>query len=195
MANLLTIEEYKAAKGITGTTDDAKITPLLASVSQLVRTYCNRDFTSYYGTDKTEYFTIKWEEDAVQLSETPIVSITSVAEREAITESYVALTTSDYYLDTDTDSIYRINTDGTGYKAYKKGPASVRVLYKAGYSATPTDLKLALVDLLTYYLKEEYKQARAIGSINVQNQVTSTQTNSADFPDHIKRVLDLYRVY
>ena len=195
MANLITIDEYKAACGITGSTDDAKITPLLASVSQLVRTYCGREFTTYFSSAKTEYFTIKWEEDFVQLSETPIVAVTSVHEREAISESYVALGAAEYYLDTDTDSIYRVDTLGTGYQAYKKGPASVKVVYTAGYSTCPADLKLAIIDLITYYLKGEYKQARSIGSINVQNQTTSTQSNSADFPDHIKRVLDLYRIY
>lgn len=195
MANLLSLEEYKTAKGINGVTDDAKINALLASVSQLVRTYCGREFTTYYGTDLTEYFSIKWEEDFVQLKETPIVSITSVSEREAITEAYVALTTDEYYLDSDTDSIFRVNSLGTGYQAYKKGPASVKVIYKAGYSACPEDLRLALVDLVTYYLKDEYKQNRSIGSVTVQNQVSSSQSNSPDFPDHIKRILDLYRVY
>lgn len=195
MANLITLEDYKISKGLTGFTEDAKITPLLASVSQLVRTYCNRSFTDYYASDKTEYFTIRWEEDFVQLTETPIVSITSVSEREAIAESYVALTTSEYYLDTDTDSIYRVDAGGAGYQAYKKGPASVKVLYKAGYSACPEDLKLAIIDLIHYYLKEEYKQNRSIASVSIQNQGTSSQNNSPDFPDHIKRVLDLYRTY
>jgi hypothetical protein len=195
MANLITLEDYKISKGLSGVTDDAKITPLLASVSQLVRTYCGRDFTSYYSTDKIEYFTIKWEEDFVQLSETPIVSITSVQEREAISESYVTLSATEYYLDIDTDSIYRVDSSGTGYQAYKKGPASVKVTYKAGYENCPVDLKLAVFDLVTYYLKDEYKQNRSIGSITVQNQTSTTQKNSPDFPDHIKRVLDLYRIY
>lgn len=195
MANLLSLEDYKLAKGINGVNEDAKITPLLASVSQLVRTYCGREFTTYYASDKTEYFTIKWEEDFVQLEETPIVSITSVSEREAISESYVALTSTEYYLDTDTDSIYRVDTLGTGYMAYKKGPASVKVIYKAGYSACPADLKLAVIDLITYYLKDEHKTNRSIGSVTVQNQMTRTHRDSPDMPDHIKRVLDLYRIY
>jgi len=195
MANLLSIEEYKTAKGINGVTEDAKIVPLLASVSQLVRTYCGREFTTYYETDKTEYFTIKWEEDFVQLEETPIVSITSVSEREAISEPYVALSDNDYYLDSSTDSIYRVNPMGTGYQTYKVGPASVKVIYKAGYSECPADLKLALIDLVTYYLKDEHKTNRSIGSITVQNQMTRTHRDSPDMPDHIKRVLDLYRIY
>lgn len=193
MTNLITIDEYKTANGLSGFTEDAKITPLLASVSQLVRTYCGRQFTTYYASDKTEYFTIKWNDESIQLSESPIVSITSISERASITESYTALTASEYYLDVDTDTIYRVNTNGTGFTSFLTGPASVRVVYKAGYSACPADLKLAVIDLVKYYLKEEYKPAKNIGSTSITNNTSGTQANSVNFPDHIKRVLDLYR--
>lgn len=193
MTNLITIDEYKTANGLSGFTEDAKITPLLASVSQLVRTYCGRQFTTYFGTDKTEYFTIKWNDESIQLSESPIVSITSISERASITESYTALTSSEYYLDVDTDTIYRVNTNGTGFTSFLTGPASVRVVYKAGYSECPSDLKLAVIDLVKYYLKEEYKPAKNIGSTSITNNTSGTQANSVNFPDHIKRVLDLYR--
>lgn len=193
MANLITIDEYKTANGLSGFTEDAKITPLLASVSQLVRTYCGREFTTYYSTDKTEYFTIKWNDESVQLSETPIVSITSVSERASISEAYTSLTSSEYYLDVNTDTVYRVNTNGTGFTSFLTGPASVRVVYKAGYSECPSDLKLAVIDLVKYYLKEEYKPAKNIGSTSITNNTSGTQANSVNFPDHIKRVLDLYR--
>ena len=193
MANLITLDEYKTSKGIGGTTEDTKITPLLTSVSQLVRTYCNQAFTDHYGVDKTEYFDINWPAEFVQLSQGPVVSITSVSERPDISSAYVALTSSQYYLDTKTDSIWRVNTEGNGYQEYYDGPASVRVIYRAGYSACPADLKLSVVDLITYYLKEEHKTNRTLGSANLQNQGTSSQPASANFPDHIKRILDLYR--
>ena len=48
-------------------------------------------------------------------------------------------------LDTDLDAIYRIGT------AWPTGPGSVKVQYKAGYSTVPADLKLAVIDLVTYY--------------------------------------------
>ena len=40
---------------------------------------------------------------------------------------------------------------------WRKGVAAVKVVYTAGYSAVPSDLKLAVIDLLTYYLKDEHK--------------------------------------
>ena len=66
--------------------------------------------------------------------------------------------------------------------------------YNAGYSATPDDLKLALFDLVNYYLKGEHKERRTLGGATLQNQGTSGVRDNTDFPDHIKRVLDLYRV-
>ena len=56
------------------------------------------------------------------------------------------------------------------------------------------DLKLAIFDLITYYLKDEHKQRQTLGGATLQNQGTSGMKSSSDFPDHIKRVLDLYRV-
>ena len=71
---------------------------------------------------------------------------------------------------------------------------AVRITYKAGFASTPRDLQLALFDLVNYYIKDEHKERRVLGGATVQNQGTSGIRTSSDFPDHIKRVLDLYRV-
>ena len=57
----------------------------------------------------------------------------------------------------------------------------------------PDDLKLAVSDLITYYLKDEHKERRTLGGASIQNQSSTTQRNNVAFPDHIKRVLDLYK--
>ena len=71
---------------------------------------------------------------------------------------------------------------------------AVRVTYKAGYAECPKDLQLAIFDLITYYVKDEHKQRQTLGGATLQNQGTAGVRNSTDFPDHIKRVLDLHRV-
>ena len=43
-------------------------------------------------------------------------------------------------------------------------------------------------------MKDEHKERRVLGGANIQNQGTSGVRNNTDFPDHIKRVLDLYKV-
>ena len=84
---------------------------------------------------------------------------------------------------------------GSLYKNWKTGPNSVKVIYTAGYSELPQDLRLAVVDLIMYYHKNEQKQRQTIAGATIQNQNTSSTRGSVAFPDHIKRVLDLYKTY
>ena len=57
----------------------------------------------------------------------------------------------------------------------------------------PADLELAVIDLITYYLKDEHKERRTIQGASIQNASSSSQRDNVAFPDHIKRVLDLHK--
>ena len=194
MANLITLAEYKEAEGLQSAKEDLQINSLITSVSQLVKTYCGNSIIDFYSSNKTETFNIDYETYAVQLTESPVVSIVSVEMRGTYREAYTTLTTGayEYFLDEKTDSIIR-TTDGSMYKNWPRGPGAVKVIYKAGYASTPEDLKLAITDLITYYLKDEHKQRQTIAGASIQNQASSSQRNNVAFPDHIKRVLDLYK--
>lgn len=191
MADLITLNEYKEQEGITSPKDDLRLNHIIPSVSQLVKTYCGNSIVDYYSQDKVEEFTVDWNTSIVQLTESPLISITKVEERENFSSPYAELTSSDYYVDTTTDSVVRV-INGT-YKNWKTGPGSVRITYRAGYSECPADLKLAVYDLVTYYLKDEHKERKTLAGATVQNQASTTQRNNVAFPDHIKRVLDLYK--
>lgn len=194
MSNLTTLAEYKDAEGINGPKEDLRINSLLPSVSQLVKTYCGNSFIDFYSSNKVEDFDIHWNTYAVQLTESPIVDIVSVQERGGYDQAYSTLTTTDheYYLDTRTDSVIRTNKSGSRLN-WSQGVGAVKVTYKAGYAALPEDLKLAVFDLITYYLKDEHKERRTIAGATIQNQSSTSQRNNVAFPDHIKRVLDLYK--
>ena len=195
MADLITIDEYKALKNLSQSVkDDGRIEALVDSVSQLVKTYCGNSIVDYYSSNKTETFNVNWNTHMVQLTESPVNAIVSVQEREGYSSSYSTLTTGaqEYFLDTDTDSIIRTTT-GSAYKNWPKGPGAVKIVYTAGYATTPKDLQLAVADLVTYYLKDEYKERRSLQGASMTNQGTSSAANNVDFPDHIKRVLDLYK--
>ncbi len=193
MADLITLQEYKTAEGITQPKDDARLNVLIPSVSQLVKSYCGNSFVDYYSSNKTETFTIDWSTHVVQLTESPVNTIVSVQEAQSYGGDYTTLTTGaqQYALSTKTDCIYRTTT--SGYKDWPIGVETVRVVYTAGYSTIPGDLKLSVLDLVTYYLKDEHKLRQSIAGASLQNQGSSTQQNNVGFPDHIKRVLDLYR--
>jgi len=194
MANLITLAEYKEAEGLQSAKEDLQINSLITGVSQLVKTYCGNSIIDFYSSNKTETFNIDYETYAVQLTESPVVSIVSVEMRGTYREAYTTLTTGayEYFLDEKTDSIIR-TTDGSMYKNWPRGPGAVKVVYKAGYASTPEDLKLAITDLITYYLKDEHKQRQTIAGASIQNQASTSQRNNVAFPDHIKRVLDLYK--
>lgn len=193
MANLVSVQEYKEAEGIASPKDDLRLNSLVPGVSQLIKTYCGNSIIDYYSTNKVEVIDINWDTSIVQLTESPVNTIVSVEERESYASSYVTLLegSQDYYFDSKTDSIYR--TTGSTYRNWRKGPGAVRVTYTAGYETCPEDLKLAVFDLITYYLKDEHKERKTLAGATVQNQASTTQRNNVAFPDHIKRVLDLYK--
>ena len=49
--------------------------------------------------------------------------------------------------------------------------------------------------MVTYYFKDQTKSRQTIAGASIQTSTSSSQKNSVDFPDHIKRVLDLYKNY
>ena len=168
----------------------------------LLKTYCGTTIIDYAGSDKTEYFNIADDYvDRIILSESPLISVSSVQERENQAQAYTTLITEnsdssgkyEYVLDMDSDSIIRTNS--TGHKYWPKGVKSVKVVYRAGYTSTPEDLKLAVFDLIKYYMKDERKERMSIAGASVENPISTSLRNNIGFPDHIKRVLDMYKIY
>ena len=195
MADLITRDEYKSLKNLSQSVkEDGRIDALIDSVSPLVKSYCGNSLVDYYSSNKTETFNINWATHIVQLTESPVNAIVSVQEREGYSSSYTTLTTGaqEYFLDTDTDSVIR-TTSGSNYTNWPKGPGAVKIVYTAGWATTPKDLQLAVADLITYYLKDEYKERRSLQGASMSNKGTSSMRDNVDFPDHIKRVLDLYK--
>jgi hypothetical protein len=191
MADLVTLAEYKEAEGISSPKEDLRLATIVPSVSQLVKTYCGNSLIDHYSTNKVEIFSINWDTYLVQLTESPVNAIVSVQKRDSVTESYSTVPTTDYYLDTATDSVLYVT--GSTYRNWPRGAGAVKVTYTAGYASTPKDLKLAIFDLITYYLKDEHKERRTLGGASIQNQGSTSLRDSVAFPDHIKRVLDLYK--
>lgn len=194
MTDLVTLAEYKEAEGISSPKEDLRLATIVPAVSQLVKTYCGNSIVDHNTTEtaKVEEFSINWGTNLVQLTESPVINIIEVKTRENYNESHVALSSGEYFLEPSTDSIYRVTTSGQS-KNWPSGPASVQVKYTAGYTSCPADLKLAVIDLITYYLKDEHKARQTIAGASIQNQSSSSQRDNVAFPDHIKRVLDLYK--
>jgi len=133
MSDLITIEDYKLLEGVTTPQNDVKFAALITNVSQLVRTYCNNDFDTHTGSPGfTEEFNMKWASDVVQLSKFPTIEVLSVLEKPFPSSDYIALDSSEWYLDTLSDALFRTHATGE-FRDWPTGPGAVRVTYRAGY--------------------------------------------------------------
>ena len=113
MANLITTKNYKDYMKIDHNKDDSKIDTLVASISQLVKTYCGNSLVDYYSSSKTEYFDIPDTlTSEIFVTESPLNAVSALSERDSIADSYTTLTANeDYYVDTEHERIYRIDCE------------------------------------------------------------------------------------
>lgn len=184
---LITKAEYKAYVGINGTEQDATIDSLIPKVSELVKSYCRRTFVDYITDIKTEYFNGGIQR--IYLQEYPVIMVLSVEQSIDYGQNYTDLVEfTDYALDKESDSIVTLSTTGE-FTYYING---YKVNYYGGYETLPEDLKLAIFDLITYYMKND--------SVVKNLRVPTTQVmqleygpNATNFPSHIARVLNLYK--
>ena len=172
MADLISLDTYKTIENITNVKDDDRIETLITAISKLVKTYCASDLIDKSSTTITEFFDLQYSVEYIQLDEGPVVdnSTLAVYERQSQDDDYTRLYRDgtddkyEWYLDSRTDSIYRTSDSGL-YRYWPKGVKCVKVEYNAGYESTPKDLELAVVDLVTYYFKNEHKQRQVLGEL------------------------------
>jgi hypothetical protein len=180
--DLVTKTEYKTYMGITSTNSDSEIDFLIPKVSDLVKSYCRRTFVDYYSNIKVEFFDGGFRE--ILLKETPVVSVSSVAYSDDYGKTYTNLVKfTDWVV--QGDSIISINTP-----VFPEAINGYKVSYFGGFDPIPGDLKLAVLDLIEYY-------SRNNGAVHSSRDLNpnTTQINyvaSTNLPATIKRVLDQY---
>jgi hypothetical protein len=199
MNNLITLDEYKTFVGKMKTDDDAKLNVIIPAISNLIQAYIGtsgpldplatimEDIYLDYVTDKifTKYYPIR---ELISVSETDRYSTDSSV--------HIPLTQgADYYLINDT--IIRYPTGPCGFSYWPNSPGIVTVTYKAGVLdingdpvSTPSDIKLAAMQLVSYYLNKEFIQNRSVMGTSL-----STYIDKGGMPAHIARLLDNYKQY
>ena len=185
MTALITLEDYKVYKKLTKTENDEELSRIISSVSSLVKTYCGHSFIDYYTTPKVETFNIKQSQHAILLNEWPVKTVSQIEYRSEHNQPYTLLDPVEYYVDSDIDTIFR-------HKGYwEEGFGAVKVTYTAGYLEAPEDIKIASLDLVHHYFKEEYKERKTLGSASIDTGLS--KLGNSKWPAHIIRVLDMYR--
>jgi hypothetical protein len=183
---LITRTEYKEYVGINSSNEDAIIDSLVPRVSELVKTYCRRSFVDYVSTNKTEVVNGGYG-SSLFLKEFPLIEVVSFSQSSDYGQTYTALTANtDFAVDLEDDRIQSLSELG-----FPKVINGYRIVYKAGYQELPEDLKLAVMDLITYYRKNDMAvhSPKAPGTNSVQVEYITTSA----FPAHIRRILDLYK--
>jgi hypothetical protein len=188
--NLITLEELKDYLGDTGGALHNKYTMLINAVSQRFNTETRRDLkarqqTEYYdGDGGTELLTDNYP---INSGTTATTSMAAIDIRIDTARSY---STSSKVGSTQIiiDSKYgRIRLDG---EAFDSGEHSVKIVYNAGYSTTPDDLKYAAMEMCRFNLNREKDNRIGVRSDSGEGASRSYET---DMPWSVRQVLDLYR--
>lgn len=188
-SNLVTVAEYKAYIGIVGTTEDGIIAAVIPKVSQLVRSICRRSFTDYVDEYKVD-ISKGGLNNRILLAETPVLSIGSIEFSDDYGKTYTELVEfTDFVVDQEAGAVELISYP---YQEYNRVNA-FKISYNAGYLELPEDLKLAVFDLIKYYIRNDaaIHSQKAVGTSTLQVEYIL----NTNLPAHIKRVLDLHTAF
>lgn len=185
--NLTTRADYKAYAGIKSANYDAEIDALLPKVSALVKNYCNRTFVDYWDVAKTEIFDGGYA--SIILKEAPLVGTPLVYTSNDYGTTWTLLVSgTDYVVRTEP---YPTLVSLHSSKVFPEKINGYKVVYTAGYNDVPDDLELAIMDLISYYRKNDSSvhSTKATNANSVQVEYIST----TNMPAHIKRILDIHK--
>ena len=196
MAELITLDCYKAYKEINSTKRDGKIQELITRVSSLIENYCDRKFVEYYSSPYvTQWFDANCEE--VYLKHFPVISVIGVNTSVDGGVTQVALTEADpgkggYFVDLEKGIVQTQVTGSKFLTSYDTPYRSLEITYQAGYpvDGLPGDLELCVLDLVHYYETDENAPTKSLLGATIDNPQPYIANS---FPPHIRRILDLYR--
>jgi hypothetical protein len=196
MIDLITLDEYKLAKGLSKNDQDDRLNMLIRNASSIIQAYLGRSFSDE-DEDITEVFSLDYDARILYLDKYPVSDIVSITEIDPYgydSSVHWPVPSATYFLDASLGRLIR--TDG-GY--WPQGAGAVVVTYRAGYPVgienVPAELKQATIDLVSYYKDEEYKPSKQTRGATITNAVGTGRSGdlSTAFPPHIQRILDLYK--
>ena len=202
----VTLPEIKSYLTISSETHDANLSLLITYACAVVESYIGQElvsnsYTEYHDGGKSSIF----------VNRTPINNVNQVAEYDGIQYAPLVGPNSDgsfintaananvvqYTWYADTGKITRDVGESSGHpllsltapRSFRNFPKGVKITYNGGYDNIPDDIKLATLD----YVKILYKQDFAT-SMSFQGDIKSNAPLTANFPPHIRRLLDMHRV-
>lgn len=174
--SILTLAEYKTFAGINSPNKDDELSTFIDMVNDFIPLYCNLNFSS---TAVTGYRTTLISGEIIL----PNTFVTSI-EEISIKASGVVVDPSDIILEADQGiailtGVY-LNSDSVDY--------GILVNYTHGRVTVPYDLKLAAMELVSYYNKREFAEARSMGN------ETSDYASPKQIPIQVLAIFNLHKV-
>lgn len=212
MSALVTVQEIKDYLQITSdekSTSDANLSTIANYASKAIESFCGRIFAS---SNVVEIH--NGGRSAVFVDRLPINNVSEVAEYDG--SQYVPLTASvldtgelpnvaanasstpGFVFDSETGKISRDIGFDSGFPdlgivkpfVFRNIMNGVKVSYNGGFDTIPDDLKLATLD----YVKIIFKQEQGTSVFSLEGESKEVPRLSANFPPHILRILNFYRI-
>lgn len=156
---LTSISEYKTYAGISGTSEDTRLTALLAVAEDIVKKIGGREFESATYTETHDGDGAA----AIILTERPVASITSVVYVSPDGDTS-AIESDTYALNAKAGTLRRVGyqhgpsftsmpVSAPGYgpvNCWPIGKQNIRVVYSGGYTTIPQGLRLAVWRVIDY---------------------------------------------
>jgi len=159
---LVTLDNTKTFLGISDHTKDDKIKLLINMATDYIESQTGRRYVSTVHTSE-EYDGTGTQQ--IQLKAFPVITFTSLEVNNASdnSESWSTISSSDYWVDTDTGIITRTSSfldfddseDGEetlSETIFQRGKNKYRATYTSGYSSIPYDLQFACMTLVGQFL-------------------------------------------
>jgi hypothetical protein len=179
----ITLEQYKNYAEIKSTEGDRKIEGLITRVEEIIKNYCGIKFVSATYTED-----LNADGYYVFLTQMPVTSVTSVQYYD-IDGTLQTIASTEYRIYAEESVLELTDTAVALIATSKYINKQVRVVYVAGYSTIPDDIKQVTMDLVKYYDKGEYTP---LSSNNVRT-IDYDVMESVSLPPHIRRILAFYR--
>ena len=209
---LIDIGTLKALLGVTTTDHDAAFAIWVTQASDVVHRYCNRVFAVETVQDQIWPlkdgipWTVRPNDETVQLSRWPLVSVASVVETIAGVATTLAAGT-DYLVDQKLGHLYRLDQYGNP-RRWSAAPLAVQFTSgytlpttgaTAGYEPLPSDLIAAVADLVKgmWYAQTRDPMIRSQNIPGVYESAYFFATGpggQGDLPVNVQAKLDRYRV-
>lgn len=179
--SLITLAEAKTWAQVTSTEYDSVLENLIDGVSWRFNKYTGRDLkardrTDYYDGDGT---------DVLYVDNFPINSISTIYNDSDL--EYGADTEVTEYIYYSTTGMIILEDDN--FYDYNQ---AVKIVYNAGYSVIPYDLKKACKDQVKYEFYQWKNNQEGVTSVSLGGETVTKQEIDGMLPQVVK-VLDLYK--